>query len=263
MFPSSNRINRARRHFLGLAASAGAKITTIGGLAAFPSLIAGLASAQKGGNGKGRGRHRCFLRGTRIGTPAGEIAVENLHAGDLVRTAGGRSMAIKWIGRQAFSRNKEALPIRISRHALEDNMPNTDLYVSPHHALLINGVLIRAKDLVNGTTIAPALPVGRDTIEYYHILLDSHEVVIAEGVPSETLLLEADNHEAFSNFAELTHLFPDGTIPAMTPAAPIMRRRGRDHFKALLRLAVHPLAADYDPIETIHAQLAKRAEVVA
>lgn len=262
MFSSTNKINRARRHFLGLAASAGTKIATVGGLAALPSLIAGLASAH---GGRGRGRHRCFLRGTMIATPAGEIAIESLKAGDLVRTARGRSMAIKWIGRQAFgvSRNRKALPIRISRHALEDNMPHSDLYVSPHHALLIDGVLIRAKELVNGTTIAPALPVGRDTIEYYHILLDSHEVVVAEGVPAETLLLEADNHEAFSNFAELTRLFPDGTIPAMAPVAPILHCRGRDHLRALLRLAIHPFAADDDPIEKIHVRLAKRAEVVA
>lgn len=257
------KTNRARRHFLGLATSAGAKIAMVGGLA---SMIAGPASAKKGGNGKGKAKgHRCFLRGTMIATPVGEIAAENLKAGDLVRTACGRSMAIKWIGRQAFavSRNREALPIRISRHALEDNRPHSDLYVSPHHALLIDGVLIRAKDLVNGTTIAAALPVGRDTIEYYHILLGSHEVVLAEGVPVETLLLEADNHEAFSNFAEFTRLFPDGTIPAMAPVAPIMHRRGRDHLKALLRLAVHPRAADDDPIEKIHVRLAKRPEVFA
>lgn len=138
-----------------------------------------------------------------------------------------------------------------------------DLYVSPHHALLIDGVLIRAKDLVNGTTIVPSLPAGRDVIEYYHILLDRHEVVIADGAPVETLLPEADNHEAFSNFPELLHLVPNGAIPTMTPVAPVVRCSGRDHLQALFRLAVHPFTPDDDPIEEIRGQLAIRAQVVA
>lgn len=261
MLPPSKH-NRARRHFLGLAASAGAKIATVAGVA---SLIAGTASAHKGGNGKGRGRgkgHRCFLRGTMIATPAGERAIEALQAGDLVWTAGGQAMAIRWIGRQSFGiRNREILPVRISRHALDNNTPYADLYVSPHHALLLDGVLIRAKDLVNGTTIATALPDGRETVEYYHILLDRHEVVMAEGAPAETLLLEDGNHEAFSNFAEVTRLFEDGTIPAMTPVAPIVHYRGRDHLKALLRLAVH--SAHVDPVDEVHRRLATQAEMLS
>lgn len=266
MFSEPN--DRTRRHFLGLAASAGAKIAAVGGMASIATMASVISGSPTWAKKKGKQGHRCFLRGTMIATPSGECAIEELQAGDLVQTAGGQSMAIKWIGRQSFAaigsfRNREFLPIRISRHALDENTPHSDLYVSPHHALLIDGVLIRAKDLVNGTTVAPAYSAGRATVEYYHILLDRHEVVIAEGTPAETLLLEKDNHEAFSNFAELAHLFPDGSIPAMTPIAPVIHYRGRDHLKALLRLAIHPSAKNDDPIDAIHARLAARAQTVA
>ncbi|MFD1327955.1 Hint domain-containing protein [Mycoplana ramosa] len=200
-------------------------------------------------------------------TTAGEIAVEDLKPGDCVRTAAGQTLAIKWIGRQTFRRsgrswNRDIVPIRIARHALEDRTPHTDLYVSAYHALLVDGVLIRAKDLINGTTIAPVLPEGRATIEYFHILLDRHDVVLAQGAPAETFLAEAGNHEMFSNFAELARHIPDGA-PTMKPFAPIMQRRGRDHLNALLQLARHPFAAKSDPIEEVRERLAHRARAFA
>ncbi|WP_426131980.1 Hint domain-containing protein, partial [Pararhizobium sp. PWRC1-1] len=127
----------------------------------------------------------CFLRGTSITTPTGEVFIEDLHIGDRVETVGGNVRAVKWIGRQSYKRsglswNDSVVPIRIWRHALGHNTPHQDLYLSPGHALFIGGVLIRVKDLVNGTSIAPA--PHRETIEYYQIVLDSHDVILAEGV---------------------------------------------------------------------------------
>ncbi|MDQ0562427.1 hypothetical protein QO004_004232 [Rhizobium mesoamericanum] len=73
------------------------------------------------------------------------------------------------------------------------------LYLSPGHALFLNGVLIRVKDLVNGTTIAPIAPHDHIAIEYYAVLLATHQVILAEGAAAETFHPSASNRENFSN----------------------------------------------------------------
>ncbi|NLS05980.1 Hint domain-containing protein [Rhizobium sp. P32RR-XVIII] len=188
----------------------------MGALAAtiFPSFS---AQAQQGGNqggnqqggnqggdqqGDGRGGSRCFLRGTSVLTPTGEICVEDLQIGDLVETVRGKAMSVKWIGRNLYKRsgpfwNPDIAPIRISRYARDDRTPHRDLYLSPGHALFIDGVLILAKDLVNGTSVASAPPADGEVIEYFHVVLESHEVILAEGAPPESFLLWVHGSEVF------------------------------------------------------------------
>ena len=109
-------------------------------------------------------------------------------------TSRGEVKPIKWIGRQHFTQGPSSRwpdsvhPIRVARSALADNVPHADLYLSPMHALFIDGVLIVVKDLVNGTSITRAVPEGMRDIEYFHIELETHEVILAEGAPVETLL---------------------------------------------------------------------------
>lgn len=264
------QINGARRHFLGLAAATGAKVAALSALAATTILPASIAQAMgtpwwKKDDGGGGGP-MCFLCGTSILTPAGEIAIESLHIGDTVKTVHGRDMAVKWIGRHLYKRNgvswqASILPIRIARHAIDQLTPHKDLYVSPGHALLIDGVLIRAKDLVNGTSIAPALPDNRETIEYYHIVLDTHEAILAEGVAAETLLLNANNHEAFTNFGEFARVHPAGVNFAMTSCAPIVALdSGREHLKALLPVGIRRIFHVRQPARNAHQRIALRAE---
>ena len=242
------KLNRARRHFLGLGAAAGARIAALGIAAAM--LVPGRkASAlgtpwwkKGGGGGSGGSGSMCFFRNTCIRTPDGEVLIENLEPGDMVLTASGEQRPIKWIGRQVFrpgnpARHQNIMPIRIRRHALEQNVPNKDLYVSPGHALFIDGALTRAMDLVNGTSIVPALPPGMETIEYYHILLDRHDVIVADGAPAETFLLNAANHENFTNFAEFSRRYPLDAHRDMQPyAATVGALSGRMHLKELMRM---------------------------
>jgi hypothetical protein len=218
------------------------------------------------GRGPKGGDQNCFLRGTSIMTPTGNARIEDLQIGDLVETVRGEAMAVKWIGRQRFKKsgpswNDSVMPIRIARHALDQQTPHTDLYLSPNHALFIDGVLIRVKDLVNGISIAPALPADRAMIEYFHIVLDTHEVILAEGAPAETFLLKASNYESFTNFAEYKRLYPADPRPAMTPFAPIVGYEGgREHLKALLRLAVPRFIPMRDPVQQAYERIAARAE---
>lgn len=270
---ASRQTNRARRHFLGLAAATGTRVAAIGALAVTTILPPSVARAMgrkwwKKNGGGNEGGAMCFLRGTAIRTPAGETRIEDLEIGDLVETLRGQAMPVKWIGRRLYKRsgpswNDRVAPVRIARHAIDAATPHRDLYLSPGHALFIDDVLIRAEDLVNGTTIARALPADAETLEYFHIVLESHEAILAEGMPAESFLLKDDNHEGFVNFAEFARLYPDSAHRAMTPLAPVAGYGGRAHLKALLRLAAGRSGPGRDRVHEVHDRIAARAEQMA
>ena len=152
----------------------------------------------------------CYCRGTMILTEPGEVAVEDLAIGDRVITASGMARPIKWIGRRGYSRRfalgqTHILPICIRAGALADGVPRRELWISPHHAMYLEGVLIEVRDLVNLVSIFQAERV--DQIEYFHIELDSHDVIIAEGAPSESYV-DDDNRGMFHNAHEYRALYP-------------------------------------------------------
>ncbi|MDR6955560.1 hypothetical protein J2X65_004942 [Ancylobacter sp. 3268] len=137
--------------------------------------------------------YACFLRGTRIATPEGETAVEDLKAGDLVLSHDGRAVAVKWIGHRTLrvraipeAKRIEAMPIRIRKGALGKGLPRRELVVSPQHHMYLDGALVPAVLLVNGKTIVQDFSM--DKIEYFHIELDRFDVILAEGTPTESYL---------------------------------------------------------------------------
>jgi Hint domain len=143
----------------------------------------------------------CYCPGTLIKTAGGEKRVEELKIGDKVLTASGAARPIKWIGRRSYGGRfvmgrKDILPVCIKACALDDNVPKRDLWISPHHAMYFDGVLIEAKDLVNGVSIVQAERV--DKLEYFHVELDTHDVIIAEGALAESYL-DDDNRMMFHN----------------------------------------------------------------
>ena len=100
----------------------------------------------------------CFARGTHLLTSTGEVPVEALQPGMPMVANDGTVASVKWIGRRridltAHPRPETVAPIRIRRGAFADNMPHTDLLVSPDHAIFVDGKLICARQLINGTTI--------------------------------------------------------------------------------------------------------------
>jgi hypothetical protein len=154
----------------------------------------------------------CFMPGTLIATPAGEVPVETLQRGDVVLTAEGRAAPVMWMGRQTVCRRfadpLRVLPIRIAAGALGEELPRRDLLISPDHALLLDGVLVHAGALVNGITVRRETDAP-ERWTYWHVELADHALVLAEGVPAETFV---DNAErlAFDNWAEHQSLYPDG-----------------------------------------------------
>jgi hypothetical protein len=150
------------------------------------------------------GSQYCFAAGTMIMTPVGEVEVESLAAGDLVVTADGRAVPVRWVGRQTVSRvfadPLQTLPIRISAGALGEHVPSRDLSVSPEHAIFIDGVLVQAGALVNGTTIVRDGTVP-PVFAYYHVELATHELLLADGAPAESFIDNVDRM-GFDNWAE-------------------------------------------------------------
>ena len=162
----------------------------------------------------------CFLAGTRIATPAGETPVESLAIGDVVLTADGRSVPVRWVGVQTvatlFADPLRSFPIRVTAGALGPDMPVRDLLVSPDHALFLDGVLVQAGALVNGTTIVreTAMP---ERFTYFHVELDDHSLILAEGVPAETFL-DTVTRRRFDNWADYEARYGD-TGPVLTELA--------------------------------------------
>jgi hypothetical protein len=177
----------------------------------------------------------CFLAGTRIATPAGETAVEDLRPGDLVLTADGRAVAVRFIGRQTvaarFTSPGHANPIRIAAGALDENIPARDLFVSPAHGIVVDGVLAVAAALVNGTTIrqvdAPA-----ETFVYYAVETATHEAILAEGCPAETFV----DHVARARWDNAAD------HAALHPAAPAIAEMQLAHAKSRRQVPAATLA---------------------
>jgi hypothetical protein len=164
----------------------------------------------------------CFCAGTRIAMADGYKLVEDIVAGDKVLRAEGGETEVKWLGRQSvdtrFAHPKLASPIRIRKGALGDNLPERDLRLSGDHAIGIDGVLVTASALVNGTTIIQEPDMPMDGFTYYHVETEAHELILAEGLPSESFV--DFNGQIFDNARErpADKAIAEMTAPRITSA---------------------------------------------
>ena len=146
----------------------------------------------------------CFCEGTMIATPNGEVPVETLQAGDLVRTADGRDVPVRWLGYSTvstrFADPLRSLPVRIPANALADGVPARDLMLSPDHALFIDGILVQAGALVDDVTITRVRTMP-DMFRFYHVETAAHDLLLAEGTPVESFVDHVDRMN-FDNWAE-------------------------------------------------------------
>jgi Hint domain len=208
---------------------------------------------------------RCFLRGTQIWTPSGERAVEDLRINDLVVTSSGEAKPIQWVWNQRFERQgeqnwaEEIGPIRVAQSALGPNTPHRDLYLSRYHCLYLDGVLIPAVDLINEWTIARYDAEHLPWIEYFHIKLDRHSVIYAEGAACETLqavtAVDTDDLE----FEEYRRLYGEPSLPD-EPVAPILGYNGgRARLRGRIRSAVSLVVDVRSKLEVVRDDLKERA----
>jgi hypothetical protein len=192
----------------------------------------------------------CYLRGTRIRCEHGERPIESLRVGDRVATLRGTFEPIRWIGRRSYSGwhakgNLEVLPVLIRAGALADGLPARDLWVSPGHAMYVDGMLIAARDLVNGKSICQEDWI--DEVTYFHLEFDRHEILFAEGAASESFI-DDDSRQHFDNAAEYWLRYPDARFKPASFCAPRVEegyelRAIRDRFAARARAVQrsHPL----------------------
>lgn len=152
----------------------------------------------------------CFLQGTRIATPRGEVPVEALTTGDVVCTRLGEPVQVVWLGHRRLDcrrhpRPRDVWPVRVGAHAFGRGRPRRDLWLSPDHAIFTGGALIPIRYLVNGATIVQE---QHDTATYWHVELARHGVLLAEGLAAESYL-DTGNRNAFQNGGTGTRLHPD------------------------------------------------------
>jgi hypothetical protein len=149
----------------------------------------------------------CYCAGTMISVLKNgyeqQRAIENLCPGDLVITKQG-PRKIRFMGTRAYdgnfiAGNEMMIPVRIQAAALGDNLPLQDLFVSPGHAMLIDNVLIQAQHLVNGLNITQAASI--DTLRYYHLGLNTHHVIKANGSWAESYCVTHGLDVQFENQA--------------------------------------------------------------
>lgn len=180
----------------------------------------------------------CYLEGTRIATMAGEVAIEEIRIGDAVVTRFGGVRRVKWIGRQRFNpafarRNKEVMPVRIGAGALGEGVPARDLYVSGGHSMLVDGVLVLARELVDGVTVT--WHHAENEIRYYQLEFETHDCVLAEGAWSESYADCEGLRNQFHNVAEYYALYREWEAPVAprlcAPRAGVVKQReGRKNF---------------------------------
>ena len=167
----------------------------------------------------------CFTPGTQILTPDGPRLVETLSEGDWVQTKDNGPQALRWIGGRRISGARlyampELRPVRLRADALGMGHPDEDLVVSPQHRLLVSGakarelfnadeVLVAAKDLVNDKSIV--IDRTQRQLHYIHLLFDAHQVIVANGLETESFHPEIADLEAVAGDQKtrLLERFPD------------------------------------------------------
>lgn len=158
----------------------------------------------------------CFVAGTLIRTPDGEIPVENLCPGDLVITQDEGACPVRWAGFRTVDAEGDLAPIHIRAGTFG---PHRDLLVSPQHRVLVRDslaellfgedeVLISAKDLLNDRSVTRRCG---GQVTYVHLMFDRHQVIFSEGLETESFLPGPQTTECFDQpiIDEICSIFPE------------------------------------------------------
>ncbi|MEM8776447.1 MAG: Hint domain-containing protein [Pseudomonadota bacterium] len=166
----------------------------------------------------------CFTKGTLIETPKGQKPIETLSEGDAIITQDAVA-TVRWIGSRfykssALSANPKLLPVRICAGALGCGLPRQDLLVSRQHRMMVSSKIVErvcgtAEALISAIKLTeiPGIYVDESLreVEYFHILFDRHEIIFAEGAPSESLFTGPEAMKTLSKEArnEVISIFPE------------------------------------------------------
>ena len=191
----------------------------------------------------------CFATGTRIRTERGDVAIETLRAGeDWAITASGHAARIVWIGHRRAELAKhprpwDVMPVRIVAGAFAPGVPERDLLVSPDHAIYHDGILVPARQLLNGASITQE---HHERVTWYHVELEWHDAILAEGLATESYL-DTGNRSAFDNGGPVRDLHADFAVRSET-ARRIWAEQG-----------MAPLLEEGTAVSSLRAELIGRA----
>ncbi|MEP3330984.1 Hint domain-containing protein [Sedimentitalea sp.] len=181
----------------------------------------------------------CFVNDTLISTPSGQRKVQDLRPGDMVNDSDGTPLVLRSVMSRSISTNElraysKLRPVRISAGALGNGLPHRDLLVSRQHRMLVASKIVErmfgANEVLIPAIKLTALPgiYTDDTVEnleYFHLLFDKHEVILAESAPTESLYLGREALKSVSEAArqEIYAIFPElkETETDPIPARPI------------------------------------------
>lgn len=152
----------------------------------------------------------CYAAGTRILTARGDVFVEDLRVGDVVRARFAGWTPIRWTGQRRIDCRRhpdprEVLPIRVSAGAFGPDRPHRDLLLSPDHAVAVDGALIPIRLLMNGASIRQETAMAE--VHYFHFELDRHDLLLANGLEAESYL-DTGNRGIFTNSGSPIVLHP-------------------------------------------------------
>ena len=242
--------------------SAGSTIELVGTVESFQALVGGALTLSGGttldlpglavpiisNDGQNTFITACFASGTQIATARGGVMVEALRVGELVPTASGRLARVTWVGHRRTDLRRhpapmDVMPVRVRAGAFGDGLPVRDLVLSPDHAVLVDGCLVPVRHAVNNVSIVQE---SRDSVTYWHVELDRHDVLLADGLACESYL-DTGNRCAFDNAPGAVAMTPDfarrvwaaeGCAPIFTdPADPALRAL---HLRLLARARRRP-----------------------
>lgn len=187
----------------------------------------------------------CFVAGTQLAGEHGPIAVERLQPGDRLRTRFAGLATVKWIGHRRIdcARHPDpgaVMPVRVAAGALGAGLPRRDLFLSPEHALAVDDTLVPVRLLLNGASIVQAsVPAP---VHYFHVELERHDLLFAEGVPAESYL-DTGNRGLFAN----------ADAPLLLHPRPAQGQAQRVYGSCL------PLLLDADRLARLWQRFAERA----
>jgi hypothetical protein len=189
----------------------------------------------------------CYAAGTRVLAARGEVRVEDLMVGDMVHARFAGLVPVKWIGHRRIDCRRhpnpsQVCPVRVASGAFGPGQPCRDLFLSPDHAVAVDGVLIPVRLLVNGASIRRE--IGTRHVHYFHIELDRHDLLLADGLAAESYL-DTGNRDLFENADVPLTLHP--------------RPEGQSRREAMSCLPFHGEPARVHPV---WCALAARAEAL-
>lgn len=196
----------------------------------------------------------CFAAGTMIATQDGDIAVEKLKVGQLVRTGNNQFKPIRWIGSRRIDLSDAGTPfnlrpVHICAGAMGKGLPQNDLWVSRQHRMLVSSKIAQRmfdcpSVLIPAIKLTGMPGISVDTtlmaVEYFHILFDDHEIIFAEGTPTESLypgnetmksLTSAARHELMSILPALKNLSFEQPPTLPVPEGSSQKRLVARHVK--------------------------------